>query len=131
MTKTEETYGDSTVAMTVYNVACQTTGNMTKLETMLPIIREHAHSDLSLQRLRRVIRTMKRKGLLVPRGDSLVPCDRKRRIVVQRDRTDARVDEQGRVRGGWNKWFCRDQTIGLVPLKPRPPKAKGKSEVPE
>jgi len=127
MTK-EETYGDSTVAMTVYNIACKTTGNATKPEAMLEVIKGCAHPDLSLQRLRRVVRVMKRKGLLVPRGKEFGPCDRKRRMVVRRDESDAYVDEQGRLRGGWNKWMARDQIVGLVPLEPRPPKAKKDAE---
>ena len=126
-----EEYADSTVAMTLYNVICRTSGDMSNPEALLPIVKKHAHQNLSLQQLRKVVRVMKRKGLLVPQGTSLRPCDRKRRIVVHRDRSDGRIDDKGRIRGGWNQWFCRDQVVGLVPLEPRPPKAKKEIEVPE
>ena len=130
MTKKEETYGDSTVAMTVYNVVCRSARNIVKPETILGTIRECAHPDLTLPRLRKVIRTMKRKGLLVSRGDALGPCDRKRRLAVNRDYDDAYIDEKGRLRGGWEGWMVRDQLSGLVPLKPMPPKANKETGVP-
>lgn len=124
-----EEYADSTVAWTVYNMVCRTTGNIAKPEILLDVIREHVHSDLTLQRLRRVIRIMKRNGFLVPRGKEFGPCDRKRRIAVKRDRSDFHIDEKGRIRGGWNGWLVRDPLVGLVALEPKPPKAKKESEV--
>ncbi len=124
MIKTKETYADSTVAMSIYNTVCRTVGTVGDPGTLLSMIKETAHPDLAVRRFNRVIKIMKEKGILVSRQDTLVPCDRKRRLIVQRDRSDAYTDEKGKVQGGWGGWLAQDQLEGLVVFKPMPPKVK-------
>lgn len=122
-------YADSTVAMSVYNVVCRTSGEIERPESILDSIRKYAHPNLGMSQLRRVVRRMVRSGLLVRREKSLAPCDRKRRVVVQRDRSDCWIDDKGRIRGGWNGWLAKDLIDGLVPLEPRAPKCKREKTV--
>ena len=118
-------YADSTIAMSLYNIICKTTGDVSNPETLIDIIREHAHPNLTKSQLRRVVRSMVRRGILTKRGNSYCPCDQQRRLVVIRDRDDCTIDAKGRIRGGWNGWKVRDQlkgTLSLLVLMPPKPK---------
>jgi len=43
--------------------------------------------------------------------------DRKRRRVVGRDRSDARVTEDGDILGGWEKWTVQCAQRGLISIE--------------
>jgi len=48
-------------------------------------------------------------------------ADKKRRIVSQRDRSDAaKVDDDGVMLGGWNGWMLRDARGALSALEATP-----------
>jgi len=117
-----EIYADSTVAISVYNIICKSTGNISSPAVLLDIIDEHCHPGLTGSQLRRVMRRMVRRGVLNKNNKTYIPCDPKRRIVVTRNRDDVYEDDKGRIRGGWENWMCQDPVKGLVPLQPMPKK---------
>lgn len=117
-------YADSTVAMSAYNAMCRNTGPVDDVSILLGALQAEIHPLLKMAQLKRAVRRAVRTGIIVRQNGRYAPVDRKRRIVVARDRSDAYVDDKGRIRGGWNDWTIKDLVSGLDRLETRPPKYK-------
>lgn len=121
----KETFADSTVAMSTYNILCKMGMTKDPLD-LLPSIQESALRGLKKKRLQSVVKLMIKKGMIVKRSDGFYPADPQRKMMVIRDRDDAYVDNRGKIQGGWEGWKTVGQLGELIPAKFFPPKEKVK-----
>jgi hypothetical protein len=112
-----QVYADSTVAMSLYNVLCRRGSPAAGCEQLVGVVLELALPDLGTAQAEVAWAELKRRGLVVPRGKGYDVADRRRRVVIGRDREDWALDPgTGKIQGGWNRWMVQDSLGRLDPL---------------
>ena len=116
MTK-QQACGTSTIAMTAYNIIAQSLEPLPP-EVILTIGKAKAHPDLKEDQLKEALNRLVDMKYVNEKNGGYSGKDPKRRIIVERDRSDAWIDEEtGEITGGWNDWMAKDNERGLIPIK--------------
>ncbi len=117
MKKQVEPYGTSTIAFSLYNLLALR-GEASSVDEMLDDLKMIQHPLLELPQLSRALDRLEEKKLVVRDGAVYRIADKRRRVIVERDLSDAAVDpETGELVGGWNDWMMRDPRRGLIPIE--------------
>jgi len=99
---------DSTIAVTIYNLLCQrgTTGK----SELYHLAKATQHPRLERDQFDRAMQRLQdRRWLRTSENDQVETFDPKRRIVIDRDRTDV---ELGLEQGGWTGWKVKETLPG-------------------
>ena len=111
-------YATSTVAMSIYNFVAGSRTPIEPSQDLYEAIKHIQHPGLDEATFREAYKTMIERRLLRVLAGCLVVADPRRRLVIGRDREDAKVDEKtGRISGGWNGWLAHDPVRGPIPFK--------------
>jgi len=116
MTK-QDAYGESTIAISVYNLACLVGRPVDFDELFSLLTTDFNYNELTEDLLQRSIDGLLKRKLILKRGELLYSIDTKRRRIVGRNRDDAFVDDQtGVVLGGWEGWVLSDPKRGRISI---------------
>jgi len=117
MTYFDDAYGESTIAIGVYNITGMIGRPVDFIELFDRLKNDFGYSELTEDLLDRAIIGLLDRGFILKRGDLFYGIDPRRRMVVERYRDDEIIDEEtGKVLGGWAGWKLRDNKRGLVPI---------------
>jgi hypothetical protein len=116
MTVQKKPYCKSTIAMSAYNAIAINGGRADKA-TIFDILYRVQHPLLEVRILERSLRHLLRRKYIERNGRTFSLIDPQRRIVVNRDLSDIRVDRRGIPRGGWKRWRVKDLENGFVPIE--------------
>ena len=113
----QDAYGESTIAMSVYNLACQT-GRPVSFDELYSLLKkDFLYTDLTEDLLERSIKELVSRKRIIQREGHLISIDQKRRQVILRDKSDVFVDEEtGIVHGGWEGWILEDPRRGYISI---------------
>jgi hypothetical protein len=116
MTVQKKPYSKSTIAMSAYNAIAINGGRADKA-TIFDILHRVQHPLLEIGVLERSLKHLLRRKYITRNGRIFSLIDPQRRIVVNRNLSDVRVDRKGIPRGGWKNWKVRDLENGFVPIE--------------
>ena len=117
MQKNIEPYGESTVALSAYNLLALANRPMSTGE-IAEELRKAQHPLAADDLFTRAVDGLVSRGFVNVRDGLVWSKDRKRRIIRRRKRDDVTVDsETGRINGGWTGWTIDDPTDGPVAIE--------------
>lgn len=105
--------------MTLYNLIALASGPRKPEQLRAVVTDPETGGPPSLEAVGHALKEMSRRGWVRVREceGTVDVLDKKRRILVARDRTDAVVEADGSVSGGWEGWLVRCKEQGLLRLE--------------
>jgi len=101
-----EQYADSTIALTIYNLLCLTYGAL-GADALYVQAKSAQHPELERVQFDSALNGLVTRGWVLTTTPATYVCrDPKRRLIVDRDRSQVEVNKGDE--GGWSKWRARD-----------------------
>lgn len=120
MIRQTQTYAESTVAMTVYNIIVDLmrTRDIRLNVDFIFYMSKARHLDRLDKGLfdKSILKLIDMKYISL-QGHCYIVKDPKLRHIVNRNLKDIELDNNGIPIGGWNEWKIRDPEKGLIPLE--------------
>lgn len=116
-------YATSTVAISLYNFVASARTPIEPSSNLFDALAHIQHPGLDEETFKEAYKIMTEKRFLRVLAGRLVVADPRGRLIIGRNRDDAKVDEKtGRISGGWSGWLAHDPVRGPIPFKEAMPR---------
>jgi hypothetical protein len=114
---TMQKHAASTIAISVYNLLARRGRPLNDIDELTETLAHMQHPELDTDTVQKAVDELQERKLLVLRNGKLDVSDPQRRIIVNRDRDDGYIDDDGIIQGGWDNWQIMDLVRGIVPME--------------